>query len=115
MKGIEPMSSRVNLNDNVSDRYEFSIGGLDYDFVYPTLSQIDPITELYNQREIEEAKDTAESKAKIQEIDKKLTETLYSFILPVGHTTPIKETLKKQSYRVVKEFNQMMAQQLTAE
>lgn len=115
MKGIEPMSSRVNLNDNVNDRYEFSIGGLDYDFVYPTLSAIEPITELYNQREIAEAENTPESKTKIQEIDKKLTDTLYSFIVPVGHTTPIKETLEKQSYKVVKEFNQMMAQQLSAE
>lgn len=115
MKGIGPMSSRVNLNDNVNERYEFSVGGLDYDFVYPTLTAIEPITELYNQREAEEAKDTPESKEKIKEIDQKLTDVLYSFVVPVGHMTPIKETLEKQPYPVIKAFNKMMTEQLSAE
>ena len=109
------MSSRVNLNDNTSDRYEFSIGGLDYDFKYPTLEEIEPITKLYEEREKAEKDDSAEGVEKVAEIDKRLTDTLYSFIIPVGHDTPIEDTLKKQSYKVVKAFNTMLTEQLSAE
>lgn len=109
------MSSRVNLNDNASDRYEFSIGGLDYDFKYPTLEEVEPITKLYEEREKAEKDDSPEASDKLKEIDEKLTETLYAFIVPVNHSTPIKETLKKQSFKVVKAFNKMMTDQLSAE
>lgn len=109
------MSSRINLNDNTSDRFEFSIGGLDYDFKYPTLEEIDPITDLYNQREVETKKDTPESVETIKQIDDKLTEKLYALVVPVGHAVPIQETLKKQPYPVVRAFNKMMTEQLSAE
>lgn len=109
------MSSRVNLNDNTSDKFEFTIGGLDYDFRYPTLEQIDPITDLYTEREKAEKDDSPAGVEKIAEIDKKLTDTLYEMVVPVGHTTPIQETLKKQPYPVVKAFNKMMTDQLSAE
>ena len=109
------MSSRLNLNDNTSDRFEFTIGGLDYDFVYPTLEQIDPITALYKERDIASKEDTPESVEKVAQIDEKLTNKLYELVLPVGHNTPIKETLQKQPYPVVKAFNKMMTEQLSAE
>lgn len=109
------MSSRVNLNDNANDKFEFTIGGLDYDFKYPTLEEIEPITNLYTEREKAEKNDTPESVDKIKEIDDKLTEALYSLVIPVGHTTPIQETLKKQSFKVVQAFNKMMTDQLSAE
>lgn len=109
------MSSRINLNDNTNDKFEFTIGGLDYDFRYPTLEEIDPITDLFNERSVEEKKDTPESAEKIAEIDKKLQGILYSFVVPVGHTTPIEDTLKKQPYPVVAAFNKMMTEQLSAE
>lgn len=109
------MSSRINLNDNTNDRFEFTIGGLDYDFKYPTLEEIDPITDLYKEREKAEKDGTPESVEKIADIDNKLTEALYGLVLPVGHNVPIKETLKKQPYPVVKAFNKMMTEQLSAE
>ena len=109
------MSSRVNLNDTASDRYEFSVGGLDYDFKYPTLEEIEPITQLYQEREKAEKENTPESVDKMNEIDNELTEKLYSFVIPVNHTTPIRETLKKQAYKVVQAFNKMMMEQLSAE
>ena len=40
------MSSRVNLNENVNDKFEFTIGGKDYDFKYPTLDEMQPFTDL---------------------------------------------------------------------
>lgn len=109
------MSSRINLNDNTKDRFEFTIGGLDYDFKYPTLDEIEPITNLYQERDIESKKDTPESVARIAEIDEQLTEALYNLVIPVGHTTPIRETLKKQPFPVVRAFNKMMTEQLSAE
>ena len=109
------MSSRINLNDNVADKFEFTIGGKDYDFLYPTLEQIEPITDLYSEREKLEKQDTAKSVEEITKIDEKLTETLYSMVVPVGHNTPIKEVLKTQPYPVVKAFNKMMTEQLSAE
>lgn len=109
------MSSRINLNDNTSDKFEFTIGGLDYDFKYPTLDEIDPITNLYKERDIENKKDTPESVQRVAEIDEQLTEALYGLVIPVGHTTPIRETLKKQPFPVVRAFNKMMTDQLSAE
>lgn len=109
------MSSRINLNDNTNDRFEFTIGGLDYDFKYPTLEEIDPITDLYRQREVAQKEDTPESVQKIADIDNKLTEILYGLVQPVGHSTPIEDTLKKQPFPVVRAFNKMMSEQLSAE
>lgn len=109
------MSSRINLNDNISDRFEFTIGGLNYDFVYPTLEDVEPITDLTREREKFAKEDTPESVEKIAEIDDKLSETLYALVKPVGHDTPIKDTLKKQPYPVVRAFNKMIVEQLSAE
>ena len=106
------MSSRVNLNDNTNDRFEFSIGGLDYDLVYPTLEQLEPMTDLFSQREV--AEDSGD-KEKIKELDEKISDKMYEMIVPVGHSTPIRDTLKKQSFSVVKAFNKMLAEQLSAE
>lgn len=109
MKGIEPMSSRLNLNDNVSDAFQFTIGGLDYDLKYPTLEELEPIQALNKERaELGEGADTSA-------IDKKLEETFYSLIIPVGHDTPIQDVLKKQPFPVVKNFNDMVSKQLSAE
>lgn len=106
------MSSRVNLNDNTSDRFEFSIGGLDYDLKYPTLEQLEPMTDLFNQREVVEDSGDTE---KLRELDEQISDKMYSMIIPVGHTTPIRETLNKQPYPVVKAFNKMLTEQLSAE
>ena len=103
------MSSRQNLNDNLSDRFEFSIGGLDYDLLYPTLEQIEPISEINAEREKEEDKE------KLKELDKKMSDIFYSLIVPVGHSNKIQDTLKKQPVKVVQAFNEMVKEQLSAE
>lgn len=109
MKGIEPMSSRLNLNDNVSDAFQFTIGGLDYDLKYPTLEELEPIQALNKERaDLGDEGDTSE-------VDKKLEDAFYALIIPVGHETPIREILKKQPFPVVKKFNEMIAKQLSAE
>lgn len=103
------MSTRLNLNDNVSDVFQFTIGGLDYDLKYPTLEELEPIQELNKEKEsLGEGADTSA-------IDKKMEEAFYSLIVPVGHETPIRDILKKQPYPVVKKFNEMITSQLSAE
>ena len=109
------MSSRKDLNTSTSDRFEFTVGGLDYDLIIPTMEEIEPISELNTERQIEETKNTPESVERIAKIDKQLEKTLYSFIHPAGHETPIVETLKKQSLRVVRAFNKTINEQLSAE
>lgn len=110
------MSGRLNLNDNVEDHFEFTVGGLDYDFYYPTMEEIEPITELSTKRSVEEAKGTPESAEAIADIDKKMTDLMYGFIKPAnGNTTPIEDTLKKQRFPVVRAFNKMVMEQISAE
>lgn len=109
------MSSRVNLNENTADVFGFTIGGLDYDLKYPTLEEIEPITELSKKREVLDKTDTPEAAEEKAKIDEKLTEEFYKLIIPIGHETPIADTLKKQPFPVVKAFNKMVLEQLSAE
>ena len=109
------MSSRVNLNDNVEEAFGFTIGGLDYDFKYPTLKVMEPIQELNREREKAALDKTPEGDEKLGKIDNELTEKLYELVVPVGHETPIKETLESQPLPVVKAFNKLVIEQLSAE
>lgn len=109
------MSSRVNLNDNVEEVFGFTVGGLDYDFKYPTLAMMEPIQELSKEREKAELDKSPEGVDKLSKIDDELTEKFYEFVVPVGHNTPIEETLKNQSLPVVKAFHKMITGQLAAE
>lgn len=102
------MSSRVNLNDNISDKYEFTVGGLDFDLKYPTMTDIEPISKLMEERE-------NASPERKKEIDEQTVELMYQMITPVGHTTPIKEVLQTQPFPVVKAFNKMITREFSAE
>lgn len=112
------MSSRVNLNDNTNDKFEFTIGGLDYDLKYPTLEEIEPIQALIKENSAIENNDKLSSEEKekaLETVREKMEKAMYSMVAPVGHTVPIKETLSKQPFPVVKAFNKMMNEQLSAE
>lgn len=102
------MSSRINLNDSVSEKYEFTIGGLDFDLKYPTLTDMEPIGKLLEERE------TA-SPERQKEIDAQTSDMMYAMITPVGHTTAIKDVIKTQPFPVVKAFNRMLKEQFSAE
>lgn len=112
------MSSRLNLNDNTNERFEFTIGGKDYDLKYPTLEEIEPIQDLIKKStKIENDKslsDEDRNKA-LDGVREEMEKAMYSMVEPVGHTVPIKETLAKQPFPVVKAFNKMMNEQLSAE
>lgn len=112
------MSSRVNLNDNTNDKFEFSIGGLDYDLKYPTLEEIEPIQDLVRKSGLIEndTKMSSDEKEKaLAQVRDDMEKAMYSMVKPVGHDTPIKETLVKQPFPVVKAFNKMLNEQLSAE
>lgn len=112
------MSSRANLNDNTNERYEFTIGGLDYDLKYPTLEEIEPIQDLIaksNRIEKDTQLSEEERETKLKAVRDEMEGAMYALIVPVGHDTPIKETLNKQPFPVVKKFNAMMSEQLSAE
>lgn len=112
------MSSRLNLNDNTNSTFEFSIGGKDYDLKYPTMQDIAPIQDLTKQRDAVEKSDklSEEEKTKrLGEINDLMEAEMYKMIIPVGHNTPIKEVLQTQPFPVVKAFNKMVSEQLSAE
>lgn len=109
------MSSRINLNDSVADRFEFTVGGLDYDLVYPSLEELEPAQELINKHRVLEKQDTPESVQELTEIESQMNDAIYALIKPVGHDTPIKDTLRKQPYPVVQAFNKTITEQLSAE
>lgn len=106
------MSSRLNLNDNASATFPFTIGGVDFDLKYPTLEELEPISQLNNDRQT--ALDSNDME-KVAEIDKKLEEVFYGFIVPVDGVSKIQDVLKKQTFKVVQAFNQMVKDQLSVE
>lgn len=108
------MSSRTNLNESVESVFPFTIGGLDYDLKYPTLEEIEPVTEITRKRDAEAKKENPDTE-KIAKLDKELENIFNGFIIPVGHDTPINDTLKTQPFTVVKAFNKMVAEQFSAE
>lgn len=106
---------RFNLNDDVRDAFPFTVNGLDYDLKYPTLKELEPYTDLSQQRENLSKKTDDASVKKLNEIDKKLTDMLYSFVKPVGHKTPIKDTLENSNIRIIRAFNKMVSDKLLGE
>ena len=109
------MSSRVDLNSNIEEVFQFTVGGLDYDLKYPTLEEMEPIQEISQKREAKVRENTPEATEAVAELDNQLTEAFYKFIVPVGHDTPIADTLKKQTFPVVRAFNKRILEQLSAE
>lgn len=106
------MSSRVNLNDNISDVFGFTIGGKDYDLKYPTMVELEPISDLTAKRDAAEKEGKTEEVAKLEQ---ELTDKMYELIIPVGHSTPIQDVLKTQPFPVIKAFNKMVTEQFSAE
>lgn len=106
------MSNRLNLNDDISDVFQFTINGLDYDLHYPTLKELEPINDLNQERQKLQAEGDDK---KLAAVDKQLTEIFYGFVKPVGHDTPIKDTLENSNIRIIQAFNKMVQEQLSGE
>lgn len=104
-------SERFNFNDDVSDAFQFEIAGLAYDMRYPTQDEIRPFVKLVTQ--FEAIKNTA-SEEQIEKVNTKMEDFIHSLIVPVGHETPIKETLKKVNIVVLRRLNERLIKELVS-
>jgi len=95
--------SNYNLTDNVNDSFEFSISGLTYKVMYPLVEELEAMQETSKQIETKKAK--GEDTTKLEE---KSQDWMYGFITPVSENAPaIKDTLNKQNFKVMQNFNTM--------
>lgn len=104
-------SERFNFNDDVSDAFQFEINGLAYDMRYPTQDEIRPFVKLAKEYKVAEDQGDVE---KAEKINEKMEAFIHSFIIPVGHETPIKETLKKVNIVVLRRLNERLIKELVS-
>jgi hypothetical protein len=95
--------SNYNLSDNVKDSFEFSIDGLTYNVKYPLVEELESMQNISKEIEIKTKKGES-----VTELEEKSQDWMYDFITPVTNDAPsIKETLKKQNFKVMQNFNTM--------
>ena len=104
-------SQRFNFNDTVSDAFEFEISGLAYDMRYPTQDEMRPFTKLMREYKTAQDQDDLE---KAKKVNDKMEVFVYSLITPVGHETPIKETLKKVNVVILRHLNERLVKELVS-
>lgn len=102
--------SDYNISDNVQDTFNFESHGLKYVMRYPMTSEIEEMQEM--SRQIVEA-DKDEREDDVKSLSKKMEDYTYSFIEPDGHETPIREALKKENVRVMRNFSRMLKAELS--
>lgn len=104
-------SERFNFNDDVSDAFQFEINGLVYDMRYPTQDEIRPFVKLAKEYKVAEDQGDVE---KAEKVNEKMEAFIHSFIIPVGHETPIKETLKKVNIVLLRRLNERLVKELAS-
>lgn len=88
--------STYNLNDNVNDSFEFILGGHSYKMRYPTVEETEKVQEML--KEAEKSQDT-----------KAVLGQMYQFISTDDkEAPPIGDILRKQSIKVIQNFNEMI-------
>lgn len=104
-------SQRFNFNDTVSDAFEFEISGLAYDMRYPTQDEMRPFAKLMREYKTAQDQDDLE---KAKKVNDKMEAFVHSLITPVGHETPIKETLKKVNVVILRHLNERLVKELVS-
>ncbi len=102
--------STYNLTDNVNETFEFSLRDKKYTMKYPTTDELEQVQKL--NQELAEAED-AKDKERAERAGEQVEGLLYGFITPVGHETTIKEALKNENIRVLKNFNTMIRTEIS--
>lgn len=102
------MSSRMNFDDSVSDKFEFQIGGKDFDFIYPTLDQMKPFEKKVEK--INKSKDSKEIKE--LNLNNIILETAREFVVPVGHEEKLEDILNTVPLNVSRKLNQKLVELL---
>lgn len=103
-------NSNYALTDNVNESFTFDLRGKKYVMRYPITEETDKLRDI--PARIQEAQDKNDSD-EVDRLNNELEQTLYSFITPEGHDTPIKEALAKENIRVMRNFNIMIKTELS--
>lgn len=107
-------SQRFNFNDQVADAFPFSVGGRDYDMRYPTQDEMKPFSKMlveFNEMSQQLKIGQGDEKAYLK-LNDKMEDFIYGLIVPVGHETPIKETLKEVNVVVLRRLNSRLVEEL---
>ena len=103
------MSSIRNLTDNVDDSFQFQMRDNVFQMKYPTTDELEAVQDLNVQ--LKDVEGNAEETAILNQ---KIVDAMYAFITPVGHEVSIKDALKHENIKVLKNFNKMIADELGA-
>lgn len=101
------MSSYKDLSDNVDDSFDFTLRGKKYTMRYPRTGELEEIQELSVKYETLVA-----TSPEAKEIEKQLSDAIYKYITPVEHETNIKDALRDENIKVLKNFNVMIKTEL---
>jgi len=102
--------SNYNVSDDVQDTFTFEMRGKKYEMRYPRTSEVEEVQTI--SLELDKAQESKDEKA-VKKANDKLEGYLYGFISPVGHELDIKEALKDENIRVMKNFNTMVKTELS--
>lgn len=99
------------FEDNVSDKFEFQVGGKDFDLKYPSLSEMEPMQKKLD--EVAKSKDSEEVKnLKINNI---IIEGIREFITPVGHEESLEDVLQTVPITVARKLNRKLVSEIFGE
>lgn len=112
-----------DISDNVNDGVGFDLRGKEYFLRYPLTHEVEEMKELSDQAaEYQKDVDNAENqeaaedlRAKAKDAGDKLENFIYGLISPVNHDTPIREALKNENIKVMRNFNTMVRTELSLE
>lgn len=102
------MSSRMNFDDTVSTKFEFQVGGKDFDLIYPTLTEMKPIEE--GILKIQQSKKSKEEKE--VEMNMFIVESVRDFVVPVGHDEKFKDVLNGVPLNTARTLNTKLVELL---
>ena len=103
------MSSIRNLTDNVNESFQFQMRDKIFEMKYPNTADLEKIQDLTAQLK------TADNDIELtNSINQEMLDSMYSFVKPVGHETPIKEALKNENFKVLMNFNKMIEEEFKA-
>lgn len=113
----------TDLTDNVNDGVGFDLRGKEYFLRYPLTHEVeemkelsDAVTEYQRQADnagTQEVEDQYKEKAK--EAGDKLENFIYGLITAVNHDTHIRDALKNENIKVMRNFNTMVRTELSLE
>lgn len=100
--------AKYDLTGSLEKSFNFNIGTLEYSFRKPTVREMREISKAF-----QGVDDDANPEVQLEQSEKGL-DALYSLVTPVGHSTPIRETLDNSTVDVQIAFNEMVQKELGA-